>query len=196
MRNIRENMTSQQWLFHAVQGENQRRGPSCGIYERIKSLIDVVPSRERTKERALHMEEKKEQDLFSKLFHTIQRANQIQGPVCGIYERLGPLSKFIQCGPGWEPKAGPSMRNILENRAPQQNVFHAVHGGNQKQGPPCGIQKRIGPLSNVDAWCNSAGIKDRALHAPASPPPPHTGRYAAIGGGEGLVLTGRKCDTL
>jgi len=24
----------------------------------------------------------------------------------------------------------------------------------------------------------------------------HTGRYAAIGGGEGIRLTGRKCDTL
>jgi hypothetical protein len=62
MRNIRENMTSQQWLFHAVQGENQRQGPPCGIYERIGPLSKMysMRSRARTKDRALHAEYRRE----------------------------------------------------------------------------------------------------------------------------------------
>jgi hypothetical protein len=144
MWNIRENRASAM-LFHAVQDGNQRQGPPCGKYERIESLILVVPRD--------------------------PGRGQRQGPPCGIYKIIGALSNGIPCGPGRKPKrgpfiwekrknitpsqscsirsragleTGPSMRNIRENRAPQQNV-----GRDQREGPPYGRKERIGPLSNV-----------------------------------------------
>jgi hypothetical protein len=193
MRQIRENRVPYPCCSTRSR-EGPKTGPSMWNIQdnRGPQQCYSLRSRAETKERSHHMGRKKEQNPFSKLFNTIQRAYQrqgpsceyrreyvpllnvipeVQGPSCGIYERIGSLSNLIPCGPGWEPKAVPSMRDILENRAPQQNVFHAVHGGNQKQGPPCGIEKRIGSLSNVDAWCNSTGIKDRALYASGPIPP-------------------------